>query len=95
MKGFNMRKKIWICIERGDNNCSAFAPEVPGCIATGKTVEDTRERMTAALASHLAWMAEDGDSLDGIRGAFPPADDVEDGDYCCPVKVEVAEPVEA
>lgn len=66
-----MRKDIWICIEKGEYNCSAYAPAVPGCITTGKTVEETKRNMEEALAFHLDGMLEDGLSLDDIAADFP------------------------
>lgn len=66
-----MRKDIWICIEKGGNNCSAYAPAVPGCISTGKTVEETKHNMEDALAFHIEGMLEDGLPLDGLGTEFP------------------------
>lgn len=71
---------IWICIEQGKNNCSAYAPEVPGCVSTGRTVEETKRNMEEALKFHLESMLEDGESLDGITGAFPVAEARDAGD---------------
>ena len=47
-------------IETGKQNYSAYLPDLPGCIATGKTVEEVRERMREAIELHLAGMREDG-----------------------------------
>ena len=47
-------------IEKGQHNFSAYLPDLPGCIATGKTVEEVRERMRAAIELHLVGMREDG-----------------------------------
>ena len=47
-------------IEAGKQNYSAYLPDLPGCIATGKTVEEVRERMREAIELHLAGMREDG-----------------------------------
>lgn len=52
-----------IVIEKATKNYSAYAPDVPGCIATGATVEETLQEMREALASHFELMREDGDSL--------------------------------
>jgi len=52
-----------IIIEKAANNYSAYAPDVPGCIATGATVEETVQEMREALASHFELMHEDGDPL--------------------------------
>jgi len=42
---------------------SAYAPDLPGCIATGQTLEQTRERMAEAMEAHLQAMREDGDPI--------------------------------
>jgi predicted RNase H-like HicB family nuclease len=47
-------------IEQGERNYSAYLPDLPGCVATGKTVEEVRERMRKAIDLHLRGMREDG-----------------------------------
>jgi predicted RNase H-like HicB family nuclease len=47
-------------IEKGERNYSAYLPDLPGCIATGKTVEEIRERMRKAIGMHLRGLREDG-----------------------------------
>jgi len=47
-------------IETGKGNYSAYLPDLPGCIATGKTLEEVRQRMREAIELHLAGMREDG-----------------------------------
>ena len=47
-------------IEKGERNYSAYLPDLPGCIVTGKTVEEIRERMHKAINMHLRGMREDG-----------------------------------
>ena len=42
---------------------SAYVPDLPGCIATGKTLAETRERMRGAIEFHLRGMREDGDPI--------------------------------
>ena len=49
-----------IVIERAENNCSAYAPDLPGCIATGATVEETEAQMREAIEFHIAGLREDG-----------------------------------
>lgn len=89
-----MQKKIWICIEKADENYSAYAPEVLGCVSAGDTVEETRENMIEALHFHIEGMLEDGESLDGITGSFPVGEtnkDKQDGDLWARVEVDVEE----
>ena len=52
-----------IVIEIGDLNCSAYVPDLPGCIATGPTVEETKERIREAIEMHLKGMRQDGDAI--------------------------------
>ena len=47
-------------IEKGESNYSAYLPDLPGCIATGKTLEEVKERMREAIELHLRGMREDG-----------------------------------
>jgi predicted RNase H-like HicB family nuclease len=47
-------------IETGKRNYSAYLPDLPGCVATGKTLDEVRERMREAIELHLAGLREDG-----------------------------------
>jgi predicted RNase H-like HicB family nuclease len=42
---------------------SAHVPDLPGCIATGRTLVLTQRRMQEAVAMHLQGMREDGDAI--------------------------------
>jgi predicted RNase H-like HicB family nuclease len=52
-----------IVIEAGEGNYSAYVPDLPGCIATGKTLEEVKRNMAGAIALHLEGMREDGDPV--------------------------------
>lgn len=58
-----MKTKFAIIVEWGPNNYSSYAPDVPGCVATGHTVEETVNSMREALQFHLELMHEEGDPL--------------------------------
>jgi predicted RNase H-like HicB family nuclease len=45
--------KFVIVIEKAEKNYSAYSPDLPGCIATGKTAEETEENMREAIEMHL------------------------------------------
>ncbi|MGB3457861.1 HicB family protein [ANME-1 cluster archaeon AG-394-G06] len=47
-----------IIIERAEGNYSAYCPDLPGCIATGSTVEETIQRMKEAIKFHLEGLKE-------------------------------------
>lgn len=50
-----------VIIEKGPGNYSAYSPDLPGCVATGKTVEKTVAEMTSAIGFHLEGMVESGE----------------------------------
>lgn len=49
-----------IVIEKAGSNFSAYAPDLPGCIATGTTAEEARQRMREAIELHLEGLRADG-----------------------------------
>jgi len=51
-----------IVIEKADNNYSAYVPDVPGCIATGATADEVKQRLADALEFHLEGMRADGET---------------------------------
>ena len=44
--------RFLIVIEKVRKNYSAYSPNLPGCIATGKTREEAEERMHEAIEMH-------------------------------------------
>ena len=49
-----------IVIEKADGNYSAYVPDLPGCIATGRTVEETEQEICDAIRFHIEGLREDG-----------------------------------
>jgi predicted RNase H-like HicB family nuclease len=49
-----------IVIEKAEGNYSAYAPDLPGCVATGATVEEVEKEMRQAIRFHLDGLREDG-----------------------------------
>ena len=52
-----------VLFEKSETGYGAYAPDLPGCIATGKTLAITRRRMAEAIAAHLRAMREDGNPI--------------------------------
>jgi len=52
-----------VIVERGERNCSAYVPDLPGCVATGKSVEETSQNIREAMLWHLETMRADGDPI--------------------------------
>ena len=42
-----------VIIEKAEGNYSAYCPALPGCIATGSSIEETIERMKKAIKFHI------------------------------------------
>jgi predicted RNase H-like HicB family nuclease len=69
---------------------SAMVPDVPGCVAAGDTVEEVRQLMSEALALHLELMQEDGEALPVPTQQIDlHLDELEDGELCTWVEVEM------
>jgi predicted RNase H-like HicB family nuclease len=49
-----------IVIEKAENNYSGHVPDLPGCVATGATIEETERLVREAIEFHLAGLQEDG-----------------------------------
>lgn len=49
-----------IVIEKTPNNYSAYVPDLPGCIATGASLEEIEANIREAIEFHLDGMREDG-----------------------------------
>jgi predicted RNase H-like HicB family nuclease len=56
-------RRYAVVIERGENNFSAYVPDLPGCVTTGKTFEEIERNIREAIELHLEGMVEDGDPI--------------------------------
>jgi len=53
-------RRFLIVVERAGGNYSAYSPDLPGCVAAGKTREQATRRMHEAIEMHVAGLREDG-----------------------------------
>jgi predicted RNase H-like HicB family nuclease len=51
--------RFLVVIEEAGENYSAYIPDLPGCVATGKTREEVARNMRDAMEMHLQGLAED------------------------------------
>ena len=49
-----------VVYEKAKDNYCAYSPDVPGCIATGKTLGDAEKNIREAISFHLEGLKEDG-----------------------------------
>jgi predicted RNase H-like HicB family nuclease len=78
-----MKQRFLVVYEHGKRNYGGFAPDIPGCCSTGKTLKKMREMMREALEFHLEGMAEDGDLMPHpvtVSVDFKEMDEIEEGE---------------
>ncbi len=49
-----------VVIEKAERNYAAYVPNLPGCVATGQTLEEIETQIQEAIQLHLRGMREDG-----------------------------------
>ena len=52
--------KYAIVIEKGQNNYSAYVPDLPGCVSTGVTIDEVEKNIKEAISFHIEGLQEDG-----------------------------------
>ena len=52
--------KYLMILEKTETGYSAYSPDLPGCIATGASAEETENNMRDAIEFHIEGMREEG-----------------------------------
>ena len=52
--------KYLIIIEKSETGYSAYSPDLPGCVSTGNTLEETERNMREAISFHIDGLKEEG-----------------------------------
>ena len=52
--------KYLVIIEKANGNYSAYSPDLPGCVATGMSIEKTLSRMKDAIQFHIEGLKKEG-----------------------------------
>jgi predicted RNase H-like HicB family nuclease len=55
--------KYAVFFEKSSTGYGAYIPDLPGCVATGRTLDETKKLIHEAMELHLASMREDGDPI--------------------------------
>ena len=50
-----------VIFEEGENSCSAYVPDLPGCIAAGDTIAEVRTLIAEAIEFHIEGLRDNGD----------------------------------
>ena len=56
-------KRYAVVFEKAENNWAAYVPDLPGCITTGKTLDETKLNIREAIELHLETMQEVGEPI--------------------------------
>jgi predicted RNase H-like HicB family nuclease len=63
MSGVKERSEYLVVYEKTGTGYSAYVPDLPGCVTTGRTLLATKKNMQEAIRGHLAVMREFGDPI--------------------------------
>jgi len=72
-----------VIFEQAQSNWAAYVPDLPGCISTGKTIEETERNIREAIEGHLRTLREFGETIPS-PAALPrksKSPRLPDGDY--------------
>ena len=56
-----MSRKYAVIFEQVETNWEAYVPDLPGCISTGRTLEETERNVRDAISGHLQTLCEFGE----------------------------------
>ena len=59
--------RFLVVIEKAKGNYSAYSPDLPGCVATGKTEKETELNMHRAMEMHVRGLLEDRQKIPAPR----------------------------
>jgi predicted RNase H-like HicB family nuclease len=58
-----MSVRYAVLFERAETNWAAYVPDLPGCMTTGASLEETKANIRAAIEGHIATLREFGDPI--------------------------------
>ena len=58
-----MNRKYAVIFEQSETNWAAYVPDLPGCVSTGKTLEETERNVREAISGHLQTLREFGEPV--------------------------------
>lgn len=58
-----MMRKYAVIFEQAETNWAAYVPDLPGCVTTGKTLEETERNVREAISGHLRTLHELGEPI--------------------------------
>ncbi len=62
-KQAELKKKYLIVVEQTETGYSAYSPDLPCCVSTGRTRQDVERNMREAIEFHLDGLREEGQAV--------------------------------
>lgn len=56
-------QRYTVLIEKGETSYGAYVPDLPGCVAVAKTLDEVKTLIHEAIEFHLEGMREDGEPI--------------------------------
>jgi predicted RNase H-like HicB family nuclease len=90
-----MRQHYTVVYEWSGRNYGAYAPDVPGCVSTGKTLDEIRRNIVEALEFHFRSMARDCEAIPAPLTGVDQVERLDPTDRVEVVEVEIPDVVAA
>ena len=58
-----MSQRYAVIFEKAEHNWAAYVPDLPGCITTGRTLDETERNIQEAVRGHVAVLREFGEPV--------------------------------
>jgi predicted RNase H-like HicB family nuclease len=58
-----MSKKYAVIFEQAETNWAAYVPDLPGCVTTGGTLEETERNIREAISGHIQTLRDFGERV--------------------------------
>ncbi len=58
-----MRRRYAVIFERAEHNWAAYVPDLPGCVTTGASLEETEQNIREAIEGHIRTLVEFGEPV--------------------------------
>ena len=58
-----MTRKYAVIFEQAKNNWAAYVPDLPGCVTTGASLEETERNIREAMEGHIRTLRDFGETV--------------------------------
>ncbi len=58
-----MSLKYAVIFERAEENWAAYVPDLPGCMTTGRTLDETKVNIEEGIRGHIETLRQFGDPV--------------------------------